>query len=175
MRISAKTDYAARACLELASRRQGEYVKAETIADAQAIPGAFVLGILNQLKRAGLVEAKRGLEGGYRLAVGGDQISIADVMRAADGPLASMQGTKMEDVDYEGSATYLRHVWVALRTAMRGVLEEVTLADVVAGDFPPEVERLLSSAGAWLTRPFGMDVEVGAAPAPRDTSDYYVI
>jgi len=160
MRLTAKTDYAVRACLELTVRSDDGFVKAEELADAQGIPAAFVLGILNQLKRAALVESKRGLDGGYRLAMPADQIRVADVLRAVDGPLASLAGEKVEDVDYSGSARYLQHVWVALRTAMRSVLEVTTLADVASGNLPDNVQELLASKGAWVTRPSGLDVVV---------------
>lgn len=158
MRISAKTDYAVRACLELASQKGDGFVKAEVIAEAQGIPSAFVLGILGELKRSSLVESRRGLEGGFRLARPSDKVSIADVIRAVDGPLASVGGVKMEDVEYDGSATYLRHIWVALRTAMRTVLEETTLADAASGNLPAGVNDLLANEGAWVTRPNRLEV-----------------
>ncbi len=158
MRMTAKADYAVRACLELSGRYHDGYIKAEEIAGAQHIPAAFVLGILSQLRRSAIVESKRGLDGGYRLAMPPDRITVADVVRAIDGPLASVAGSKMEDVLYEGSAAHLRTVWVALRTAMRTVLETTTLADVTSGTFGPEVMALVAHDEAWITRPHGMDV-----------------
>lgn len=158
MRLTAKSDYALRACLELAARSTGTFVKADALADAQGIPTNFLLGILGELKRATLVESKRGLDGGYRLALPSNEIRVADVLRAVDGPLASLAGEKVEQVDYAGTAFYLRHVWVALRTAMRSVLEVTMLSDIVSGDLPENVIELLRNDGAWVTRPSGLDV-----------------
>ena len=131
MRVSAKVDYALRACLELAASPPGP-VKGERIATAQSIPPKFLESILLELRHAGLVHSQRGAEGGYRLARPADEISLADVIRAVEGPLASIRGVRPDDVTYSGTATALREVWLELRTALRGVLEETTLADVVA-------------------------------------------
>ena len=131
MRISAKVDYALRAMTELAAAPPGP-LKGERIATAQAIPPKFLESILLELRHAGLVHSQRGAEGGYRLARPADEISLADVIRAVEGPLASIRGVRPDDVTYSGTATALREVWLELRTALRGVLEETTLADVVA-------------------------------------------
>jgi Rrf2 family protein len=131
VRVSAKVDYALRACLELAASPPGP-VKGERIATAQAIPPKFLENILLDLRQAGVVASRRGVEGGYWLARPADEISVADVIRAVEGPIASVRGERPENVVYEGSALALRETWLDLRAAMRGVLEETSLADLVA-------------------------------------------
>lgn len=153
MRVTAKTDYAVRGCLELASHRADGMLKADQIAAAQQIPGAFMLSILGDLRAAGIVESRRGADGGYRLALDPADVALADVIRAIDGPLASIAGVQPEDVDYRGASVHLRDAWVALRVAMRSVLEATTLADVVAGDLPEVARELLSHDDAYVTRP----------------------
>jgi len=130
VRVSAKVDYALRAMAELASATQVP-VTAERLATAQAIPPKFLESILLELRRGGLVVSQRGAEGGYRLGRAAAEITVADVIRAVEGPIATIRGVRPEEVSYSGSATALREVWIDLRTAMRGVLEETTLADVV--------------------------------------------
>ena len=151
MRISAKADYAVRAALELAAS-DGEPMKGEHIADAQGIPLKFLENILQDLRHADVVRSQRGPEGGYRLARPASEISLGEVIRAVDGPLASVRGEAPEDLDYEGSAAALRDVWVALRANLRGVLDEVTLGQVAAGDLPAHVERLTREPEAWRRR-----------------------
>ena len=131
MRVSAKVDYALRAMLELAVAAD-ELVKSERIATAQGIPQKFLENILLDLRHAELVTSRRGVEGGYALARPADEISLADVIRAVEGPIATVRGARPEDVEYVGAAAGLRPLWLDLRSAMRGVLEETTLADVVA-------------------------------------------
>ena len=130
MRVSAKVDYALRAMLELAAA--GGLVKGEQLATAQAIPQKFLENILLELRHAELVTSQRGVEGGYALARPAGEISLADVIRAVEGPIATVRGARPEDVEYVGTATALQPLWLDLRAAMRGVLEETTLADVVA-------------------------------------------
>ena len=130
MRVSAKVDYALRAMLELAAA--GGLVKGEQLATAQGIPQKFLESILNDLRHAELVASRRGVEGGYSLARPADEISLADVIRAVEGPIATVRGARPEDASYTGSAIGLRDVWIELRTSMRGVLEEISLADLVA-------------------------------------------
>ena len=132
MRVSAKVDYALRAIVELAATESGGLVKSERLATAQTIPPKFLESILLELRHAGLVASQRGADGGYRLGRPADEITVADVIRAVEGPLATIRGARPEDVTYEGSATGLRDVWIDLRTAMRGVLERTTIADLVA-------------------------------------------
>lgn len=153
MRVTAKIDYAVRGCLELAAHRADGMLKADQIATAQQIPAAFMLSILGDLRTAGLVESRRGADGGYRLALDPAEISVADVIRAIDGPLANIAGVQPEDVDYRGASAHLRDTWVALRVAMRSVLEATSLADVVAGKLPAVALELLSHDDAWVTRP----------------------
>ena len=130
MRVSAKVDYALRALTELAVSPPG-YVKAERLATTQEIPLKFLENILLELRRAELVASQRGAEGGYRLAKPAAEVSLADVIRAVEGPIATVRGARPEEAEYTGSATGLRDVWIELRAAMRRVLEETSLADVV--------------------------------------------
>jgi len=166
MRITAKIDYAVRGCLELATTYDGGFVKAESVATAQQIAAPFMLSILGDLRGAGLVESRRGADGGYRLARDPATISVADVIRAIDGPLANIAGVQPEDVDYQGASAHLRETWVALRVAMRTVLEHVTLADVASGDLPPAATDMLAKADAWVTRPLPGAVPAAEHPDP---------
>jgi Rrf2 family protein len=150
MRTTAKADYAVRAAVELAAA--GDMVTAEHIAQATGIPHNFLENILGDLRRAGLVESRRGQAGGYLLAKPADTISIADVIRAVEGPLANVRGLSPDTLEYEGSAAKLRDVWVALRASVRSVLERVTLADVAHGELPAHVEELTRDADAWARR-----------------------
>ena len=152
MRISAKTDYAVRAACELAAADPGVWVKTEAVAERQGVPLPFLLNILAELRTAGLVQSRRGAEGGYRLAQPPGQIAVADVIRAVDGPLANIAGERPEEVTYSGPAVALRDVWVALRATMRTVLEGVTLADLAAGSLPAEVGALLHDDDVWRAR-----------------------
>jgi Rrf2 family protein len=152
MRTTAKADYAVRAAVELAAAASGEPVKAEQIAEAQSIPLNFLENILAELRRAGIVESRRGAAGGYLLARPPEEVSIADVIRAVEGPLANVRGMSPDLLEYEGSAEKLRDVWVALRSSVRSVLEQVTLADVAKGELPPHVAELTQAADAWLRR-----------------------
>ena len=151
MRTTAKADYAVRAAVELAAS-DGSPIPADRIADAQQIPVNFLENILLDLRRAGIVESRRGAQGGYLLAKPAKEITIADVVRAVDGPLASVRGLSPDQLDYEGSSVPLRDVWVALRSAVRSVLEHVTLADVVAGKLPAHVTKLTREPDAWVRR-----------------------
>ena len=130
MRVSAKVDYALRAVTELAAAPPG-HVTAERLATAQEIPLKFLENILLELRRSEIVASQRGAEGGYRLAKPAAQVSLADVIRAVEGPIATVRGARPEDASYTGAATALRDVWVELRTSMRGVLETTSLADLV--------------------------------------------
>jgi Rrf2 family protein len=152
VRISAKTDYAIRAAAELAGSTGDGWTRTESVSQAQGIPLPFLLNILAELRSASLVTSRRGVDGGYRLARAPEQISVADVIRAVDGPLANIAGSLPEDLTYSGPATALRETWVALRAQMRSVLERVTLADLVAGRLPTEVTDLLDDQGAWKAR-----------------------
>ena len=149
MRVSAKVDYAVRAGAELAASAHGP-VKGDRIAQAQQIPLKFLENILLDLKHAGLVQSQRGAEGGYWLARPAVEISVADVIRAVEGPIANVRGQRPEQVEYAGAAEQLRNVWIAVRANLRAVLETVTLADVAAGRLPDEVARIASDPEAWL-------------------------
>jgi Rrf2 family protein len=148
MRVSAKADYAVRAAIELAAAGDGP-VKGERVSQAQGIPPHFLENILVDLRNAGLVASRRGAEGGYWLARPADEISLADVIRAVDGPLANIRGVRSEQVTYHGSAEPLRDVWVAVRASLRSVLEHVTLADVVRSELPAPVAALAADPDAW--------------------------
>jgi Rrf2 family protein len=148
MRITARVDYAVRAALELAAAAPGA-LTCDKIATAQDIPSRFLQSILGDLQHARLVTSQRGREGGYRLALPAEEISIARVMRVEQGFLAEVHGQRPEDVSYPGTAEPLAAVWVAARAAYRRVLEEVSLADVVAGKLPAEVTELADVESAW--------------------------
>jgi Rrf2 family protein len=150
MRISAKADYAVRAAAELAAAQpEGRPVKGEQLALAQTIPQKFLENILADLRNAGLVRTRRGAEGGYALTRPASEISVAHVLRAVEGPLAAVQGTRPEALRYSGAAARLPEVWVALRANVRAVLERVTLADLAGGELPERVADLTSADDAW--------------------------
>ncbi len=151
MRVSAKADYAVRAAAELAAAGEGP-VKGEKLADAQDIPLQFLEHILLELKHAGIVRARRGAKGGYWLARPADDITIAEVVRAVEGPIADVQSSPPESIEYRGNAKHLQDVWIAVRANLRAVLEHVTLADLVSGHLPPIVEHLTESPDAWAAR-----------------------
>ena len=151
MRVTAKAEYAVRAVMELAGG-DGEPVKRDRIVAAQGIPPKFLENILSELRHAGLVESQRGSEGGYWLAVAPEKISIADIMRAVEGPLASVRSSRPETLEYDGLAEPLQYVWVALRTAIRSVLEETTVADLISGNLPKDVIKLTEDPDAWTSQ-----------------------
>jgi Rrf2 family protein len=151
MRISAKVDYAVRAALELAAAG-GDPIKGEAIADAQDIPLKFLENILGELKHSGIVASRRGAQGGYWLAKPADKVNLADIVRAVEGPLASVRGQSPEGLKYKGEAEPLQKVWIALRANLRAVMEDTTLADVVGGELPPAVRELSEPAEAWSQR-----------------------
>ena len=152
MQVSAKTDYALRAAAELAkaaSEGSGP-LKGEKISDAQGIPKKFMENILHDLKRAGLVRTQRGASGGYWLALPAEEISLATIIRAVEGPLANVRGEWPEVVEYRGAAEHLQEVWIAVRANLRAVLESVTLADIVEGELPPSITQLTKDPEAWV-------------------------
>jgi Rrf2 family protein len=155
VQISAKADYAIRALVELAARGGGP-VKGDRLATAQQIPAKFLEAILAQLRQGGLLRSRRGAEGGYWLARPAAEISLADIIRAVDGPLASVRGQRPETVSYEGAARRLTEVWVALRASLRTVLEAVTLQDLLDGKLPAEVRTLAEDPAARTTRRSGV-------------------
>jgi Rrf2 family protein len=149
MYISAQADYAMRALLTLAGSRSDRPVKADELARAQDLPVGFLENILGRLRRVGFVRSVRGAEGGYRLARPASEISVADVVRALEGPLAEVRGMRPEMLRYQAPAEHLQDVWIATRAALRMVLETVTLADILEGELPPEVRRLAADPEAW--------------------------
>src|SRR6186713_2137391 len=149
MRISAKADYAVRAAVELASAGD-EPVKGEKLAESQQIPLQFLEHILLELKHARIVRARRGARGGYWLAKPPEEVTLADVIRAVEGPLANIQDLAPESTKYPGNAESLRDVWIAVRASLRRVLEEVTIADLRDGTIPDEVLQLTQDEGAWV-------------------------
>lgn len=148
MRLSARVDYALRAVVEIAAT--AGLLTSERIARAQEIPPKFLESILLQLRRGGIVHAQRGPDGGYWLARPASEISLADVIRVIDGPLANVRGHRPEEVGYRGAACSLQEVWIALRAAEREILDLVTVADVAAGKLPERVQTLVADPGAWL-------------------------
>lgn len=152
MLISAKVDYAIRALAELAAHGGNDaitWVKAEFLADQQDIPSKFLEAILRDLRRAGIVNSQRGADGGFRMARPPSEVTLADVMRALEGAISEVRGVAPENINYEGAAIHLQQVWVALRSSLRRVLEGVTIADIVVGEFPPDIQELVNAPGAW--------------------------
>jgi Rrf2 family protein len=149
MRISARADYAVRAVLELAVRQGSGPVKAEEIAAVQDIPHKFLEGILGDLRRAGIVESRRGGGGGYRLAKDAAAITVADVVRGVDGPIVSVRGERPTGLTYTGTARPLLPLWIALRANVRRILEGVTVADLAADALPEPVRALAAEPAAW--------------------------
>src|SRR5215475_749356 len=151
MRLSARADYALRAAVELAAS-SGDHTTAEQLARAQNIPAKFLEAILTQLRRAGLVRSQRGPEGGFWLARSASEISLADVIRAIDGPLLGVRGERPENLGYTGAAEPLQSVWIALRANERAILEEVTLEHIVTGNLPASVRKLAEDPKAWTSQ-----------------------
>jgi Rrf2 family protein len=152
MRISAKADYAVRAVVELTTSIDEKPIRAERIANAQGIPLNFLENILGELRHAGIVRSQRGSEGGFRLARPAKAITVADVIRAVEGPLASVRGGPPEDSEYIGAAEALGRVWIAVRANLRKVLEHVTVADIAGGRLPKSIDKLADDPEAWVTR-----------------------
>lgn len=148
MRVTARGDYAVRAAVELAAAR-GAARKVSELAAAQDIPPRFLENILLALRRAGLVQSRRGTDGGFRLSRPAEEITVANVLRAVEGPIANVQGVPPDQVVYAGSAAALRDVWVAVRASLRAVLERVTIADIANGTLPAEVTDLIADPDAW--------------------------
>jgi Rrf2 family protein len=152
MHVTAKADYAVRAVVELADSSQAAPRKVDQVAQAQHIPLSFLENILTQLRSSGIVRSQRGPEGGYWLAQPADELNLAQVIRAVEGPLVGVRGQRPEEIEYEGSAECLQQVWIALRANLRKVLEHVTVADVAAGKLPKELVALTREEEAWTTR-----------------------
>jgi len=151
VRVTAKVDYALRAVLELAAAGEGP-VKGERIAQAQDIPLKFLENILLELRHHGLVQSQRGAEGGYWLSRPAEEITLAEVIRAVEGPLANVRGERPESVEYTGPAAPLQEVWIAMRANLRAVLDAVTLADVASGRLPEAVGAITADPEAWQPR-----------------------
>ncbi|HEY8524154.1 MAG TPA: Rrf2 family transcriptional regulator [Acidimicrobiales bacterium] len=151
MRVTARVDYAVRSATELALEHPGT-LTADTIAARQELPLAFTKQILSAMRRASLVQSHRGGEGGYRLLRPPEAVSVADIVRAVEGPLADVRGEAPETLEYPPSTQVLRPLWIATRASLRAVLETVTLADLAAGKLPRDVEAYTEVAGAWERR-----------------------
>ncbi|HWD25140.1 MAG TPA: Rrf2 family transcriptional regulator [Acidimicrobiales bacterium] len=151
MHISAKVDYAVRALVVLAAA-DGTAMSGGAVAEAGGLPAKFLDGILAELRRSGLVLSQRGSAGGYRLARSANEIAIADVFRAIDGPLAEVRGERPEHTSYDGVAHSLQGVWIAVRASLRSVLEQTTIADVATGHLPRHVQRLIDDPDSWIAR-----------------------
>jgi Rrf2 family protein len=152
MHVTAKADYAVRAVVELADSSQESPRKVDDVATAQGIPVSFLENILTQLRSSGVVRSQRGPEGGYWLAHAPDELNLAQVIRAVEGPLVGVRGQRPEEIEYTGSAVQLQQVWIALRANLRKVLENVTVADVASGKLPKEILALTKGEEAWHTR-----------------------
>jgi len=151
VQISAKSDYAIRALLNLAAH-EPELVKVDVLVREQGLPRKFIEAILGELRRASIVRSQRGADGGYALARPAGEITLGSVIRAVDGPLAEVRGLRPHETAYEGVAQHLPDVWIAVRTSLRRVLDETTLAHVLTGKLPPAVRRLVEDPDAWLPR-----------------------
>jgi Rrf2 family protein len=149
MRVSAKSDYALRALIEISTRPGSDAVSAEELGRLQDIPHGFLQAILADMRRAGVVLSQRGQAGGWRLARPADQITLADVIRSVDGPLVSVHGLRPESVSYNDTASVLQHVWIATRSSLREVLERVTIQDLVDGELPSAVAERTREDDAW--------------------------
>jgi len=155
MEVSARVDYALRSLTELAyyaSEGDKRLITCDRLATELSIPAKFLESILRTLRQAGIVASQRGVEGGFRLAKDPAEVSVADVIRALEGPLAAVRGAPPEDASYSGRAEHLRDVWIATRAALRDILENVTLADILTGEMPPQVLSQLGTPGAWKRR-----------------------
>ena len=151
MHVTARTDYALRALLTLAATSTGS-ATGQVLAEQQHLPQKFLEAILGDLRRAGLIRTRRGPDGGYTLTRPAAEVTVGEVVRAVDGPLAVVRGERPEHAVYEGAAEHLQTLWVALRAAVRAVLDEVTLAQLLAGDMPPHVRELVAPPDAWTSR-----------------------
>ena len=149
MRVSAKSDYALRALIEMAGRADGRAVSAEELGRLQDIPHGFLQAILADLRRAGVVMSQRGQSGGWRMARPAADVSVADVIRAVDGPLVSVYGLRPEAVSYNESADVLQHVWIAARSSLREVFEEVSIQQLSDAELPPAVTKRTADEDAW--------------------------
>jgi len=149
MRVSAKSDYALRALIEMAGRTDGVPVSAEELGRLQEIPHGFLQAILADLRRAGVVVSQRGQSGGWRLNRDPDDVTVADVIRAVDGPLVSVYGLRPEAVKYNESAEVLQHVWIAARRSLRDVFEQVTLRQMADKKLPRAVTSRTGDEDAW--------------------------
>lgn len=151
VRVTAKVDYAVRAAIHLAraADQEGKPVKGDRIGTAQSIPVNFLENILAELRQSGIVRSQRGSEGGYWLAKPAETVSVADVIRAVEGPLATVRGARAEELEYPEGVEGLQELWVAVRASLRNVLERVTLADLARGEIPTEVATLTEDPDAW--------------------------
>lgn len=149
MRVSAKSDYALRALIEIAAQGEGTAISAEEIGRRQEIPHGFLQAILADLRRAGIVMSQRGQAGGWRMARTPDAVTVADVIRAIDGPLVSVYGLRPEAVSYNDRAQALQHVWIAARSSLREVFERVTIASLTSKALPAEVSERTRDEEAW--------------------------
>ena len=149
MRVSAKSDYALRALIEMAARRDGRAVSAEELGRLQEIPHGFLQAILADLRKAGIVISQRGQSGGWRMGRDPESVSVADVIRAVDGPLVSVYGLRPEAVSYNESAEVLQHVWIAARRSLRDVFEHVSIQDLADQQLPSVVTDRTVDEDAW--------------------------
>jgi Rrf2 family protein len=152
--ISARVDYAVRAMLILAeAEAEGTGpVSIDSLSNRQELPRKFLEAIFADLRRADLVLSRRGARGGYVLGRERSKISVGDVFRAVDGPLAEVRGLRPHETTYHGVAAHLPSLWVAVRASLREVLDDTTLEDLRTGDLPDRVRELLATPDAWQNR-----------------------
>lgn len=152
--ISAKTEYAVRAMLQLADAAEpgAAPVSVDVLAHAQGLPRKFLEAILADLRRAELVVSTKGSRGGYRLARPAPEIAVGAVFRAVDGPLAEVRGRRPHQTSYEGVAQHLPVLWVAVRSSLRQVLDDTSLEQLRTGELPEHVRELADEPDAWVSR-----------------------
>lgn len=155
MRVTHKVDYGVRvmtALAQVAAETPGRPTSSAALAARDGLPPGFLDDILRLLRNGGLVRSQRGGEGGYLLTRPAAEITVADVIRAVDGPLASVRGLRPHELADAGEREPFVSLWVAVRAALRSVLEHVTLADLAAGTLAPEVQALVDEPDAWDPR-----------------------
>ena len=166
MHVSAKGDYAARAVVALAARYPDK-ASAQSLAEAHDMPRKFLEAVLADLKRAAIVSSTRGADGGYALRRPPSKITLGEVLRAIDGPLADIHGLRPDEVEYPPEFRHLQEVWVAARSAVRMVFDEVTLDQLVSGEFPEEIEKLFTGKDAWTPRTGPRDPKLPRGKSPE--------
>jgi Rrf2 family protein len=153
VKISAKVDYALQAVIEIAiATKKDSLISAEEISSRRDIPEKFLEGILTLLRKSGIISSYRGPSGGFELAKKPQDIVVADIIRIIDGPLAAVRGFAPEEIDYAGPVKHVADVWIATRASLRNVLENISIADIISGDFDVSISKLLNEKDARKRR-----------------------